>query len=1034
MPVSADFIYNATKSFFNGTASPYTDALKYVALKTSPDSIPTNPQPVLADVELAFPDQHAVGATTIQPYVDSTPPYDAPGPITIDEILPYCEYPTPDSWHNGTSDPITVGSLAIISGDKILFWGAPVAPTTINPGDDYAPAKGIVTQIVGYTGEGVRPAVHASTDAIMVYLRVETANHRLAANHIGSGVPDRLKWGDLIVNDPHIGRDFRDMCEQLERLMFVLDGAVCEDGNQWYLGHNPRCNWFAEQWEEVWCGTSDIGGPICGARYYGYHEYVAEGLSSNGIPVPTTPRRSKSGQNVAARIASSTGDPYDKANERYGDHQMQAIDGSREHDRTHFPKLSVTRYAGAEVFDPQGSGSFGGDPSAIGTDGPVSVTGEGVLITYTCPSHAIAEQCDPVNTGYVKLTYNGTTVSMTRVGDTYTYTIPIQPHDTEVLWYVEAKFHPTSGPDVVRFEPGNESAPDDDNKYAYTAFTHYVRYEHGLPSFYQSKDTDKYTFAGDETIQYELINMVRFALDYIGAAFNFAPSLRSSIPVCCLLLSIRWRWSGSNKFPLHQNGGKDGVKPLHNMDDLGSSTAYARRSWRGYPYQYAGNFYFPSEDMNASFASPGTHPIATFNNIVGPLRVVDDECVITWAGEKRGLYVDDVFEPVHIRELISAVDLLLSGGLWNKCAIKRRPVTPGGDCGKAFATAVHTVMGVPTYVTSNTYCPSAMCFNGCSDQTNPDPTLWTCEAFTAPSWADCQGMSSQVCRVSKFYNKHCSPKELPIDDAPGYRYSEGGGTACLGGTGSYSDGCGTITGCDGTLSGAQGGAILWSCDLVPSEGPSWTHVCETEECSWRAFVCGPKHNPLGPDDSHGNSRIKPRYDHTCPDPDLAGNSVAFSLGNKFGDTYICGTNIGTGGHSIPFEEVTDCFLGGWDNYAHCQPGLCDGTCPHYDDPDPPTGTSSWWNWADPAVYGCADSYTIALDGDTPFEYTGVESCQQDLAGVCDDDMIWCSVDLNLTEADENGKQFPQLYDYDLGSENLVTTCACETIANPTGCI
>ena len=269
----------------------------------------------------------------------------------------------------------------------------------------------------------------------------------------------------------------------------------------------------------------------------------------------------------------------------------------------------------------------------------------------------------------------------------------------------------------------------EDQQYTYKTFSHWNPYPHGLPELWSycrmcQEGTDGYTFAGDETIQPELINLARFVLSYIGSRYNHSPKNRAQVPRCCFDMPIRFRWSGSAPWPLYVGGGKDAtahIHPLHNLDDgadLGS--ALARMSWRGAGKLWPSNpEYGPGESWLPIPEQLGIERFAFKDRY---------SCKVYWSGRDRGLRVGDVIEAAHLEEIIAAIDYLIDEGLWRKQPIKSRVATPTWEIGGYRCGHYHLVeTGYPDR--DPVVLGEACCYQIIGD---------VCVPFTVPTdWADC---------------------------------------------------------------------------------------------------------------------------------------------------------------------------------------------------------------------------------------------------------------------------------------------------------
>ncbi len=982
MPGSADYLYHTAAALLTGTAPPWSGPVLYAALATASDQVPTRSGVSLDDVELAFEDLLTLPGASVQAFVDQDPPPPDPSPTTP-EVLPYAIWDTSGviGWTNAGDAPIEVKTIAAVvlheGTHRLLFWGP--YSHTVNPAATWGPPA-IALRIVS----GTAPEPWGSIDAVVCDVRYETVNHRGAAKHVDAGdSPSVLTWGDL---GGDLAAEFKRALADLEGLLYVIAGsppASYGPLTSWRHRAHPRCLWHPEQWYKVWCSNAEDP-PACNRYHYEIAEMAATGDSHLGaMPKPTVPIRSRS-----------------------GDWKLQQLDGSRVRDSKYFPRLSVTRTDGAEAFDPQGSGDFGGDPDAIGSDGPIHYGGEDVTISYPPP--------DDVTCTAATLHWNGNTTSMTFSAGVWTATIPAQPHNTPVEFYVEGAF--TAPEAVTRYEPGGESPPGEGEGYTFVFFTHHNPYKHGLPELWDAcrKGTDAYEFSAEETVQHALINLVRMACDWIGREFNHSPKLRSSLPLCCIEIPIVWRWAGAAKWPLHKTGGFDGIHPLHNMDFAGEGVdSLPRRSWRGHPFQFSGNIWYPGADFQASWLAPPARVEAL---------VYDEEagtCAIRYDGNRQGLRPGDIIEPIHIRQLIAAIDYMCDENLWRKHRIKRSPATPVGTflgglhCGEGH----HTDTGSPDV---DDYNEGGGCFAECHDDGHGG---LDCTTWAAPdNWRDCftSETASGICSIHQWFVKVC-------DHSTGsWVTSADTNIGCYGGWGP--DGYSGPGEC-GPQPFQIGGYAAWKCSSGAESGSGDVrHECEYQACGWSAYVCSPQRAPYGPDAMHGNGTFKARDNHGCP------FSVTlfypYSMGNRLGEVVTCGKNMLTGLDDIGFESIHHVQFEGWTGSFQCMEGVCSdtGDCGHFDaesDIAMP-GYASRWSWEDPPAFMCSEEY----DEDVLGIVAGL-GCALNLS-TCSSDQVWCSLTLNR---DESGR--PVLYEYEAFDPDDIhfnpeevdppDACMCETL-------
>jgi len=264
------------------------------------------------------------------------------------------------------------------------------------------------------------------TAAISAKLVYETASHLDGAKHSAYPPSTGTTWATFAAVGEHghtLGDRFRFAMERLERLLYAVYGArpaSYAPYQDWSWRLNPRCLWGPEQWSATWCPSWDIyGNPICSRSHWQFHETAAYG------------------SNYQSKAAT----PHVPIKSRSGDWRKQALDEStgRTFDREHFPRGSIERDDGAQVFDPRGTGDFGGDPTRIGTHGPVHFQGEAVEIRYTPPTGKVVTAATLM---YSTSRGGGGNLTMAFVGGVYKASIPAQLHDTTVEWSITATFAP----------------------------------------------------------------------------------------------------------------------------------------------------------------------------------------------------------------------------------------------------------------------------------------------------------------------------------------------------------------------------------------------------------------------------------------------------------------------------------------------------------------------------------------------------------------------------------------------------------------
>lgn len=978
--ITSDFGFYAFRKLLSGTSPPWS-SLRLIALTTSIGSIPRETGVLYTDprIELAFPEILALDTSdwTIQEYVDPDPPPPDPDEGTITpEVFPHITLDVVDkTWTNNTLENVTVQSLAIIGDNDELLVLHPVNPAAIiAPDAEYTPTEFII-RIRDSQDEDIN-------NAIILY---ETTSNYEAGSHLDEAIIDttRPTWGDL--GEEGLGAEFKTALEKLERLLYAVCGAVpfqtSPSFKNWWHRKNPRCMWWPEIWRAQWCGEL-----LDCDFYYEFEETAARGgIQYSGMPAPRVPIRSRSGDWKGQNLLA-------------------------EHNLTYFPKLSVSRQDGSQVdlngdqlYDPLGTGDFGGNPAAIGSDGPDHIVGETIEVTYTKPDN------EDIICNSIDLEYNLITIGMTETSPgVWKATIPAQDHDTLVEYKVTGEFVDVNDPEstVIVSDPVS-------GFYSFTAFSHYIRYPRGLPELWDKslKSTDQYAFDNTETIQYELINLVRFVLDYLGSLFVHSPKLRTGIPQCCFDHRITWLWSGSAPYPHYMAGGKDETQPLHDLEAEGDYNSDARRSWRGFPSPI-GDYSeeFPADEMEASWLSP---PAKQNLMLLNPSS---SECELFWDGAKRGLQPNDIINKVHILELISAIDYLINNGLWAAYPIKKRPYTP----------LTSFINGLGCGCDNEVGCSQHACFESCDG-----PDIEDCVAFTAPEWEDCFiNLASGPCWTQVIYGRTCNYNSLDAEWAESVLQES---TSCFSIFSSVPASGFTCLEADAFGKVPSGGGFFnWLCEASEDESSLViNHICSFSVCGWDGYICGPQEAPYGPDANHGNFNgnigFKPRMNQNCPSPAPSlGGQPPFSLGNKLGDTYACSINVDTDDHTAPFESISHHRFSGWnDLYIECFPGFCSDTdhCDCWDENELPQISNylSYWNFfTETPEYQLNQNECDDTTSSGTRDTYGIARATMTLGNLCTSDVVWCAIDLNLDGAGQPyanfsegyaGAKMPVLYDY-----------------------
>jgi len=883
-----------------------------------------------------------------------------------------------------------------------------------------------------------------------------TTSHREARH----GTPYRLRWADIVQPDlpaeQRLGARFRMAMIRLEELLNAIHGVRSNydlEGDERYgykRGH-PRCLWGPEQWkssldmEYYWQFSSRTA-------FDDYYEYPCFGALAYGGGHPEVPIRSRS-----------------------GDQQLQYLLAA--HDTARFPRGSVWRTSGYEVGDHRATlppTRPAGWPANNWPPTGWPLTSEYIEVYYL----------PPAGTGLVKdsvkLHYriaDGVTVTVSMLRDEFAEpaepfraSVPAQLHGKLLKWFVRASF--TVGEDeVVVTDPSPPAGatfplwtdpPADEHDrgphavYTCLWFTHWNYYGRGLPDFsfwhYEAPTpdcplvrwrhgTDEYLFDGSEEIQPALINMCRFVLDWLGRRFHHNPRMRGHPDACCFLMPIKFYWLGSAPAGEYVQGGKWGavddmlqpteipLHPLHNHPlEPGVLNAGARRSWRGIPMVYKDAAYYDNF-MYGCNESWLPHP-----ELLEP-EVTDTENPEGMghhfeSGVNRGLREGDVIDPIHLEEIIAAVDYFVDYGVWTTVPYCSRKLTPGTFLGKVCGTDYSFYASSETSWTHDYHIYAWEC---CEESYQEDPTHGWCTPWPRPTTnAECNDPClTDACYHNIHYTRACywvQGEELF------WSHTGGLDVICNGSSGQVCGQADSAVGC-----------------IVDTPATGYGQSLGEDVFGWSAWVCGPRQNKkytIGCDDLHGNGVIKGRYDHEFPEPNnmFAGPSA----GNRFGDIESCGTVADiVGGEELWFGSVTPVIFNSpaasWFEEKDCTPGPFPCNDDSYGSVDPHVetlpGLGHYRNYQGEPH----DDEELCVWGRQIVQ--GVDWFSQACAcvatlPVCRSNLAWVAIDLNLdgvgrpyTYAPEGlggavTDRVPKLYDYDFDppEEYLpwVSACPCET--------
>lgn len=896
--------------------------------------------------------------------------------------------------------------------------------------------------------------------------------------------PSQMTWADIHPVDPEtafedtLGGRFKVALTRLEGLLYAAFGsrpAAYSNGSggynkcSFYDRINPRCLWGPEAWRPscysgaFGCVSSGLCNGVC-VEYDNYGEYAAYGTSGLGYPRPSVPIRPRSE------------DPL---------YEFQ----QRDHDADVFPLGSVSRDRDAYPFSPEGRGWYGATQPGR-NDSPAWLTtangytynaGQDVVITWEKPSGVTTPTVIQVLYALQPPggTFGGyTAVTMTSSGSTYTATIPAQDHGTACRWYVRYYYDaPLLEPDVERFDPGVLTTPSVTIQYTFTWFTHFNPFANGLPELlddYLGVDirhgTDFYQFDRSETIQVELINFVRNVLSALcGTSCTWSdspcdddangghpgplhhnPRNRSNTDSeCCVDWPIRFYWSGSNYYPHYIRGGKgagghNDPRPYHNgpgVENFGSSTA--RRSWYGIEYVF-GNSPYANYEYGGD-ASWATTPFAQKVQFNGgeDARVY---ATYTQVGLQRGMVID----PVHIEELISAIDYLIDNGLWvtdtikscktkigsfmgHPCGYASREAVGGPpwrnpdfdcrwDCGGAgsvtcpgcfihdVATAIKPCMDC-CYTTS--FCPvEAEEFNrtGYLINASCEPEEFTfstdttngihCDEWPTPTWEECWNQElpceAGYCTATAYKYKSCRRNGRPVDCGSTEEH------VCVGcggfpGGGSW---CGSPAPVGCGIYACQQSCNVHNTDSSRTFGDATAYVA-VGGFSYR-YCTGPRCRG-GWDDNHGSALRKHRFDHVWHPEFLevaTGPPGAEGSGNCYGDIVVCGT-LETGTYpTSDFQEVRKVTFSGAAQPWYTEQCWCSFTTGAgcisvgaLDDPPELPGLGLYSASGSPL---CSKTHNVSTGLFTTIT-TDANTCQCELYDfpTCTGTAAWVAIDLNL---------------------------------------
>lgn len=640
--------------------------------------------------------------------------------------------------------------------------------------------------------ERLEPA-SAGAPAQMCWRDVHPPGLRVLPRGSAPAGAGEINWEDTL------GGKLAHAIKQLDGLMTTVGGSRPAaypatgggyDKCDWPDRVHPRCLWGVEFWKPTII-VGPTGCNVTGTCWdYEVFEYAALGSALYGSPVPTVPKRSRS-----------------------GDPEYQYRRGL--HDREVFPLGSVARDDGAELHDPEGKGWFGArnpgrddaatNPWLKTANGYTYKAGQTITLQWTKPSGA--EDPSSVALFYRVKPPGGTwgawaSKNMVPISGVWYESLGPYQHGTEVRWYLR---HTRFDPLRRVYEPGDTAAPADEDAYYLQWYTHYNPYGNGLPELLDDygswgdirHGTDFFEFDGSETIQVGLIAFLRQVISMLvgrtcynryehcseGAghpgAMHHNPRLReTSWGHCCISWPIMFYWSGSAPYPHYQRGGKGDTepswdpldtRPLLNMDtEVNVGSQVARMTWRGVEPVFG-----DSPWTNPKFGRGASWQVQPFEHRLYYAPALATEAEVHAKYEHANLRAGDVIDAVHIQEIIDAVAYLIDNGVWTTYEIHTCKKTIDSFVGKQPGYWLVEEDEKSAYYYEETHERREAhhpCVNCCADTSYCEPAFvdnyyyllehtqwhyeWEDEQWVKKTWSAPTGWYND-------YDLHCDPIQEP---------------------------------------------------------------------------------------------------------------------------------------------------------------------------------------------------------------------------------------------------------------------------------